>query len=288
MGAPSWRNTSVKSYQLKTFLAVASEGSFSKAARRVRVSQSTASLHVKELEESVGARLLDRGNGVVTATPAGQVMLAFAQRMLDLEQEARSKLRVHTDTPTGTLRIAASTVPAEVHLPRILASFTRRWPEVKVTVQVTDSDGAVDSLTKEGCDVAFVGKPLHRAGIVSRPFAEDEIVLVGAAGAADPDSTDFRLIVREDGSGTQAAAGEVVPHAVHPKLVVGSTEALRRCVLYGAGVAFLSRSVVEDDLAAHRLRIIPWPGTPVHRSLFVARLERTTPTSALDAFLALL
>jgi DNA-binding transcriptional LysR family regulator len=175
-----------------------------------------------------------------------------------------------------------------VHLPRLLATFTRQWPDVTVNVQVTDSEGAAASLAKEECDVAFVGKPLHRSGIVSKPFADDEIVLVGAAGSSDPDSTDFRLIVREDGSGTQAAAGEVVPHSVHPRLVVGSTEALRRCVLYGSGVAFLSRSVVEEDLEAHRLRIIPWPGTPVHRSLFVARLERVTPSAALDAFLALL
>jgi len=278
----------VKSYQLKTFLAVASEGSFSKAARRVHVSQSTASLHIKELEEAVGTRLLDRGNGVVSATAAGQVMLTYAQRMLDLEQEALTKLRIHRDAPTGALRIAASTVPAEVHLPRLLAAFTRQWPEVTINVQVSDSEGAATSLAKEECDVAFLGKPLHVSGIISRPFADDEIVLVGAAGGSDPDSTDFRLIVREDGSGTQAAAGEVVPQSVHPRLVVGSTEALRRCVLFGAGVAFLSRSVVEDDLAAQRMRIIPWPGTPVHRSLFVARLERITPSSAVDALLGLL
>jgi DNA-binding transcriptional LysR family regulator len=277
----------VKSYQLKTFLAVATEGSFSKAARRVHVSQSTASLHVKELEDAVGLRLLDRGNGIVTPTDAGRVMLTYAQRLLDLEQEALARLRVHHADPSDRLRIAASTVPAEVHLPPILAAFTRTYPDVEVLVDVTDSDGATARLVDGQCDLAFVGQPLIRSGIISRPFADDDIVLVGAPGHTDPKSSDFRLIARERGSGTQAAAGEIMPDGVRSQLVVGSTEAVRRCVLHGAGVAFLSRSVVDDDVQAGRMRVVPWPGTPLRRSLYVARLEHVAPSPALDAFLAL-
>jgi DNA-binding transcriptional LysR family regulator len=138
-----------------------------------------------------------------------------------------------------------------------------------------------------GCDLAFVGKPLHRSGIISRPFADDDIVLVGAPGHADPKSADFRLVARERGSGTQAAAGEIMPDGVRSQLVVGSTEAVRRCVLQGAGVAFLSRAAVEEDVAADRLRVVPWPGTPLRRSLYVARLEHVPPSPALDAFLEL-
>ena len=278
----------MKSLQLRTFLAVTSDGSFSRAARRVHVSQSTASLHVKELEDAVGVRLLERASDGVRPTAAGRVMLAYAERMLALEQEALAQVRASAAVPTGLLRLASSTAPAEVHLPRILAAYRARWPAVEVAVRVSASDAALTALRAGDCELALVGWCTADPELACRAFADDEIVLVGGAHLPDPTPEALPLVAREPGSGTRAAVAGLVPDGLRPHLTVDSTEALRRCVLEGAGFAFLSRAGVADEVAAGRLRVVPWPGTPMRRSLFVARRERVPLSPAGEALLALL
>lgn len=258
----------MKSVQLKTFVAVASEGSFSRAARRVHVSQSTASLHVRELEDEVGARLLERSTDGVRPTAAGQIMLSYAERLLWLEQEALGRVRAHAETPLEPLRVAASTTPAEVHLPPIL----RRWLEsctgLEVSVRVTSSAAATMALRLGDCDVALVGARGNDATLEWREYGRDEVALIGRSDAPAP-APGFPLVVRELGSGTRAAGAGLVPDHHRPLATVGSAEALRRCVLHGAGHAFLSTSAVAEDLASGRLRVFPWPGTPVCRSFYL-------------------
>lgn len=277
----------MKSTQLKTFLAVATERSFSKAARRVHVSQSTASLHVKELEDEVGALLLERAADGVRPTPAGQVILTYAERLLGLEQEALAQVRVQAAVPAGVVRIAASSVPAEVHLPPMLSAWRRQGASVEVVVRVSSSAAAVTALKLGDCDVALVGTRTDDADLAFRPFADDEIVLVGAVELPEPRGS-FPWIAREPGSGTRAASASLLPPGHRPALTVASAEAMRQCVLHGAGYAFLSRAVVAEDVAAGRLRICPWPGTPLVRHLYVAHRAGTAHSPAVEALLALL
>src|SRR5262245_11822840 len=109
--------------QLRTFLAVLDHGSFSHAAEARGIGQSTVSFHVKALETSVGAKLLDRRGGQVRPTATGNVLRRYALRIVSLRDEALARLRAEESGQVGRLTIAASTIPAEHLLPPVLAEF---------------------------------------------------------------------------------------------------------------------------------------------------------------------
>ena len=283
-------------HQLRTFLAVLEHGSFSRAGEALGLGQSTVSFHVKALETAVGARVLDREGGGVRPTSTGAVLRRYALRIVSLRDEALAQLHAEEAGQAGCLAIAASTIPAEYLMPPLLAVFLAAHPRVAVSVEVSDSRQALARLAAHECDLALVGARARDKRMVSVPFAEDEVVLVAKADARTPrrlsaaDLRRVRLIVREEGSGTrQAAAAFLARHAsargeqVAP-LQVGSSEAARRCVLQGIGMALLSRHAVSADVEAGRLVVVAAPGLPVRRSFHAVRLRTVTSSAALKAF----
>jgi DNA-binding transcriptional LysR family regulator len=287
--------------QLRTLLAVAELGSLSRAAAVRKLGQSTVSFQLKALEESVGARLLDRTGRGVRPTATGRLLLRYARRLIALEEEALTRVRAEETGVTGRVNIAASTIPAEYLLPARLARFRAEHPESSVRVTVSDSRGAEAALLAESCDLAVVGAPVRDRRVASVRLAEDEVVLAGptrgpyasASVRRRADLASLPLVLREAGSGTQQAVERLLPSgALDPegpgRVELGSSEAARRAVLHGLGFAFLSRTAIADDVAAGTLRVVPFPGTPVRRTFWVARLRTITPSATVRAFLALL
>jgi LysR family transcriptional regulator, low CO2-responsive transcriptional regulator len=280
--------------QLRTFLAVLEHGSFTRAAEVLGLSQSTVSAHVKALEGVVGARLLDRNRERVVPTAKGRMLRRYAGQLVALRQEALGRLTDEDDARAGHVAIAASTIPGEYLLPPALAELRRTHPRVSVTMTVSDSRRAVASLIARECDLALVGSRTTDSRVVCTAFAEDEIVVVAPAPnpwASCGDSLEgVPLVVRGEGSGTRAAASEILAEArtgAHPvaMIEVGSTEAAKRCVLAGVGVAFVSRVAVADELERGELVTCAVPGTPIRRTFFVATLRSTTRSSAADALI---
>lgn len=288
--------------QLRTILAVLEHGSFTRAAEALGLSQSTVSFHVKALEAAVGSRLLDRGRDGVRATPQGEVLRGYAERLLVLHGEALEQLRAESHGQRGRVVVAASTIPGEYLLPLVLARLRLSHPKVSVRVSVSESSRALASLMARECDMALIGRRPSDRALVAQPFAEDEVVLVGPS--PNPFVTSGKaleveslrhvpLVLRGEGSGTRAAVAELLARAftdndTAARAVVGSTEAAKRCVLAGMGLSFLSRHAVSDELAAGRLEVVPLPGTPVTRRFWVVSLRDRSPSSAAAALMSLL
>ncbi len=288
--------------QLRTLLAVLEHGSFTRAAEALGLSQSTVSFHVKGLEAAVGSRLLDRSRDGVRATPPGELLRSYAERLLALRGEALEQLRAESHGQRGRVVVAASTIPGEYLLPPFLARLRLSHPGVSVRVEVYESARAIASLTARECDLALVGRRPPDRTLIAHPFAEDEVVLVGPSpnpfvALGQPLEVEslrhVPLVLRGEGSGTRAAVAELLARAgtesdTAARVVVGSTEAAKRCVLAGMGLSFLSRHAVADELAAGRLELVPLPGTPVPRRFWVVALRDRSPSSAAAALLALL
>jgi len=269
--------------QLRAFLAVLDEGSFSRAGQALGIGQSTVSFHIQALERAVGAQLVDRGAGAPRATAAGGVLRPYARRLLALRDEALSRVHRGEMAESGHVVVAASTVPAEHILPAVLAAFRRGRPGVTVSVRVSDSRGALAALLADACDLALVGaRPADRR-VRAVPFADDEVLLVGPTSgpyAVRGAATRARLaalplVLREEGSGTRRSVDRLVArlrdgHDTPAPIVVGSSEMARRCVLAGAGISFLSRHAVDADLRRGSLRRLPFPGTPARRRFYAA------------------
>jgi DNA-binding transcriptional LysR family regulator len=285
--------------QLRTFLAVLEHKSFVRAGQALHVGQSTVSFHIKALEKQVGAVLLERGRGSVEPTAAGRVLQPYAEHILGLCGEAEARLRAGENGELGKLVLAASTIPGEYLLPAILADFRARHPRIRVEVNVSDSEKATTAVLAREADLALVGSKPRDRRLSAAVFASDEIVLVGPV--PNPfapegklslkDLRDAPLILREQGSGTRGAIARLLPHLAGSEranaLRVGSTEAAKRCVQHGLGLAFVSRQAVATELAAGLFQIVELPGTPVRRTFYVVRHRSVTPSKAARSFLEL-
>jgi LysR family transcriptional regulator, transcriptional activator of the cysJI operon len=283
--------------QLRTFLIVLEHGSFTRAAEVLGLSQSTISAHVKQLEQAVEARLLDRNRERVTPTHKGRMLRRYAGQLVALRQEALGQLRDEDEQGAGHVAIAASTIPAEYLLPDALADLRRTHPRASVTLSVSDSRRAVASLLAGECDLALVGSRTSESRLAFTAFAEDEIVVVAPSpnpwAEREGSLVEVPLVVRSEGSGTRAAAAEVMASLRSGSssagiVEVGSTEATKRCVLAGVGIAFISRLAVADELARGELVTCAVPGTPIRRTFYVVTRRSTTPSGAATTLVEIL
>lgn len=283
--------------QLRTFLAVLDQASFSRAAQVLRIGQSTVSFHVKALETALGTRLIDRRGGRLRPTASGAVLRRYALKIVALRDEAIERVRTEDSGEVGQLALSASTIPAEYLLPAALATFVHAHPRVTVSMEVSDTRKALAALVTQACELAFVGAQSRDPRVLFTPFAEDEVLLVGRAQnpltanrLRPQDLARVRLIVREEGSGTRQSVTALLERAAAadghlPPLQVGSSEAAKQCALEGAGLAFLSRRAVAEELRAGRLTSVAAPGLPVRRRFYVARMRSSTVAAPARLFL---
>jgi DNA-binding transcriptional LysR family regulator len=285
--------------QLRTLLAVLEHGSFTRAAEALGLSQSTVSVHIKSLETDLDARLLDRGREGVQATPHGRLMRRYARQLLALREEAEAALDAQKDGAAGSVAVAASTIPGEYLLPPQLARLRRSHPGVSVSITVLDSRRAVAALVAGECELALIGARPKDRRLVVKPFARDEVVLVALAPnpfamPADGSLAGVPLVLRQEGSGTRAAVAEVLARSraltddAGAIVEVGSTEAAKRSVLAGLGLAFISRYAVAEELAGGRLSEVELAGLPVAREFYVATRRGATLSPAAAALAGLL
>jgi phosphonate transport system ATP-binding protein len=200
-----------------------------------------------------------------------------------------------------TLRIAASTLPGDYLLPRLLPRFREAFPEVRVSLSVHDSAEALEALRAGRADLALVGARDPHPDLVFEDVAEDEIVLLAPPGLAVPGepippAVAARLprVDREPGSATRRVVEEQLAAMGCPLdpdaqvLEVGSPEAVKAAVAAGAGVAFASRLSAADDLAAGRVRALAVERLRIPRRIFAAVRRGAPPPAAARALLDLL
>ncbi len=248
--------------QLLTFSRVADEGSLSRAATALNLTQPAVSNQMARLASAVGEPLFTRHRLGVTLTPAGLGLLPHARAVARALEGAGSFAAGLRGLEVGTARVAASTTIASYLLPAVLARHRRAHPGLEVEQFVGNSGEVVERLAAGGADAALVEGPvdLLPPGVERKVFRRDEIVLVTlpnhplalSNGRRDPAELEgLEVVRREEGSGTRAvteqALGGVRLRAVLD--LVGS-EAVKEAVAEGLGAAFLSRLVVEREVRA--------------------------------------
>lgn len=281
--------------QLKAFLAVVDEGSFSAAARVLGISQPAVTMQIRALEEDLGAVLLDRRYRKIDLTEAGKELLVRARRIFVELDGVRSSISALSGTVAGHLSIAASTTPGDYVIPALLGAFLNTYPDVEISLAVSDSAGVAASVENGEADFGMTGAKSD-ARVEYTQVGEDELIVIAYPGnpLSTSEPVDIRTLVdkpwimREQGSGTRSVTEAVFrEHGVNPDALpvvveLGSGEAVIGAVEGGLGVAMLSRYVAEKSL---RL------GTVVKVELtekisrpFYAVLPKGTPTRAALAF----
>jgi DNA-binding transcriptional LysR family regulator len=286
--------------QLAAFCTVVERKSFSQAAERLGVTQPAVSLQVRALEERLGQRLLDRSGRSVEPTEAGRRLYKSAQRMLHLEEQLLEDVAAADHGPlTGTLEIGASTGPGAHLVPLLLCEFQREHADLRVALSISDTQAVVDRVAAREVELGVVGALHRHRSLVFEPLVQDEIVLAvppghPAAGAemALGELAAETLIVMQEGAGVRHVVEEELRRAglrvrgLDSKLELGLQESVKSAVAAGFGVAFISRTAIEGELAAGTLASARVAGIEPLRQVYVVR-ARTRPSSrAAEAFLA--
>jgi DNA-binding transcriptional LysR family regulator len=285
--------------RLEVFVKVAELGSFSRAAEALFLTQPTVSEHIRGLEEDLGVQLLDRlGRGAVP-TPAGEVLLAYARRVLILMREARQAIDQFQGRLSGELVVGGSTIPGEYVLPALIGRFKSKYPDISISLRV-GSTRQVSEWVEEGrVEIGVVGaRPASRA-LQARELMADEMVIVvpadhpwnGRAGVALTDVRTQPLILRERGSGSRealeralsAAGTELGAFRIAGEM--GSTQAVKQAVRAGVGIALISKRAVEDECRARLLWCVKVRDLNVARSFHLVTHRDRTRSPVAQAFL---
>jgi DNA-binding transcriptional LysR family regulator len=284
--------------QLAAFCAVVERKSFSQAAERLGVSQPAVSLQIRSLEQRLGRRLLDRSGRRVEPTEAGLQLYRGAQRLLALEEQLLEQLaEVDGGTIGGRLEIGASSGPGETVLPLLLCEFQRLHPRVSVALSVFDTGTVVDLVARRELELGVVGAARRHRSVTFEPFFRDEVVLACPPGHAFAGRTVAiealraeSLIVMQDGAGVRQVIEDELRRAgvrlreLDVRLELGLQESVRSAVRAGYGVAFISRSAIESDLAAGTVAEARVEGLEPAREISLVRASGRTSTRAAQAF----
>lgn len=265
---------------LTTFLAIAQSGRISAAARALNISQPSATAHLQKLEEELRTQLFERSVNGVTLTSAGEKLLDHARKIHGLLEEAASQVS-EAKVIRGHLTVAASTTIATHILPAYLVEFRKRYPQIQFSLEIANTEDVLKKIRTRQTPLGLVEGHARSSAARLEPFIDDEIVLVTSSQSSVTarKSSDLKgqvLLMREQGSGTRAVI-ERAFKKVHLRqkdfaecIDIGSSEAIKSAVIAGLGIAFVSRSSIQNELALGKLVIVPLSDLKISRTFYWA------------------
>ena len=257
--------------RLQVFHAVAKHLSFTRAADALFMTQPAVTFQIKQLEEQYSTRLFERRHGSISLTPAGELVMSFAEKILALSDELEIRLSEMTGEMRGPLLVGASTTIAEFMLPKVLGEFNAMYPQVRARLIVANSESIENRVAEHTIDLGLIEAPAKLGGLTSQICCEDELRVICAPDyplAEMQEVTpsvleEYEFISREPGSGTREITDayfrshHVAPESLKMQMELGSPEALKGVVSTGLGFAIVSRAVVAKETRLGELLGIP-------------------------------
>jgi len=279
---------------LRTFEMLAKELHFHRTADRLHMAQPTVTVHIRQLEEQVGAELFERKGRKVRLTTAGERFRLHALRILEAHDEAMSDLARWKTGYDARLDILASPLCAEHVLPPLWKDYATEYPNVEVRIYTTFSPSVGPGIAAGRSHIGFSRLNSQHPDTVTRVLHEEPVVLI-APGTVDPAATEVRTLLLDHPLLTKnhPEYWDTVMHQLHERRVmmrpmpVQQVHVTRRLIIEGLGVSFLPLSAVADDLARGTLVQVPTPDLrlPKARTYLVTPRNKSLPRVALD-FLA--
>jgi DNA-binding transcriptional LysR family regulator len=278
---------------LRIFRTGVDAGGVTAAAGRLNRVQSNVSARLRTLEDELGAPLFDRIGRRLKITPNGRVLLAYADRLLALAEEAQAAVRGRKP-PNGVLRIGTMESTAGVRLPGLLGEFQRLHPDVRAELQIGAPRELAARVLAGESDAAFVAEPVADARLATLPAFDEELVLVTEAGhppvRRPADLRGLAVIVFHAGCPHRERIEQWFARGrrgIERLTEIGSYHALLGCVAAGMGCALVPRSVLAGIAGRERLREHELP-RPFRRAWTLLVWHRERPDANVAALAALL
>ena len=270
--------------QLEVLIALIEAGSFTRAAVKLSLSQPSLTKQIQNLEEAVGSRLVNRGATGISLTPEGQIIYGYAKRTIRSREDAKERVVRHKAQESGHIYVSASTIPATYILPRLLSRLKYTNPDIRVRMQMHDSEETLQIVLNDQAEMGFIGKePINKKLVVQRLW-KDHLVL--AVPVSHPLSNrravkveelkEIPFIIREKGSATRDIIEECLEKQRRTSLSrfnviceMGSSEAVKEAILAGLGVSILSSLAIKRELTQGLLTLVNISNLNLERNFYL-------------------
>jgi DNA-binding transcriptional LysR family regulator len=263
--------------QLETFLEVARNLSFSRAAERRFRTQPAISAQIRAMEEEVGARLLDRTGGKVSITAAGKIFLVYVESALEARRAAMRAVSEADRVPGGEIVVAANEGSCLYVLPEVFAEFKRSYPDVGITVKRSETREVLEAVIDNSADFGVAAMPVTDKRITAVLIHKDELVLITPTGhplakfkeIKVSQIGDYPLLLPKMGRTRDSIDRMFDERDMKPKvsMELDSSELLKRFVAAGVGIGFCPHSTALGDLRLGITAVVKLTDVQIRRDM---------------------
>ncbi len=264
--------------QIRSFIEVVNEKSFTNASRNLKISQASISHQIGQIEKMLGVKLIHRNSQDFSLTGEGKVFVKFCNRLMrDIDG---LKAEMQEGTFGGVINIISSSMPGSYIIPEILSTFKKNEQDgIFFKLDIGNSREAIEKIKQGEADLAIVGREIRHPALTYTKIFEDQVVLVSgndySGSIKAEDLKTVPLIFRESGSGTKNAAEmylnqmDIIPSELNVVMECSSSEGIKEAVINGLGLAFISKLAIEDDIKSGKLKIVDIKGLDIRRDFFL-------------------
>ena len=267
--------------QLSTFLKITEMNSFSAAANSLGYAQSTVTTQIKQLEDELGCVLFERLGKTISVTSAGERLIAYAEKMLQLEREIRLDV-TDEENPAGILKLGVSESLCISRFPKILMEYNKDNPRTEIRIQFVMHDNIPELLQKGELDMVYTLNPLiedERVRILHKKreklgfYVSPDHPMAGKT-IREEDLKDVPLLLTGHNCNLRhLLVSDLEKNGISPKIVLetSSKEILKQFAAGGFGVAFIPDMTAEAELKSGKLKRLTWKGTefPVYSQILI-------------------
>jgi DNA-binding transcriptional LysR family regulator len=284
--------------QLEIFLCIAEEKSFSRAAEKMLRTQPALSIAIKRLEEELGEPLFDRSSKSGTLTEAGRILLSYAQRMINMRDEAKDAISELRGMFRGRLTIGANESTSLYLLPKLLLEYRRRHPQIKIEVFRNISEKIPSEVLERNLDFGFLSyDPMHPS-LQSLEVHRDELVLVvppkhhlaGRKQVTVKDLGNEHFVAHNVKTPARTRIFDFFAQHRTPLNIcieLATLETIKEFVKLEVGLAILPRLAVEEEIKSGELIEVPVKGMKIEKTLRLVYRREQTLSHAAKSFLEL-
>lgn len=262
--------------ELRHFLLIEAHGTFTRAAKEAHLSQPALTASIRRLEDRCGARVFDRGRKGASLTAEGQALLPRARAAIAAFEDGMRAVAEVSRLETGRVCLGAGATVSTYLLPPILAAFAAEHPGVRYELRESTTADSLVAVEKGDLDLAIV------ADGPGEPWRTDELILIrGPGDSPDASPSGAPFVTLGADTTTRAHLDRAFPEA-DIVMELNSIAAVKGNVRAGVGIALLSRTAVEGDLARGDLITVADPRVPIRREFRLAHrgIDRLPPATA--------
>lgn len=281
---------------MKVFVTVIEQKNFTRAAEILNISQPNVSLHIRNLENDFGTKLIHRSPKQVQITEAGEILYKHAKLILLHFEEAKHEINDLRHIVTGRLRVGASFTIGEYILPKVLASYASQYPLVDVQIIISNTEEVIEGVRTNQLDIGLIEGETNAQDIHVESFMEDEMIVIvppnhplSQLRIIEKDMLQNQIwISREIGSGTRTYMEKFISElglTVKRSFVFSSNQGVKEAVKAGLGIALLSKWTVNREIDTNEIRALTLKNKKITRPFSLVQSQNSDESKAIKMFL---